>query len=89
MNCSRKDYKSYQQIKAIVLALDVVVNDMNKVYTGVQRDTAEFNKDVPRFQSQLNKIYSLSVSNNVQPQLGCSDVIRERILSFESEKVPD
>jgi len=62
---------------------------MNKVNTGVQRDTAEFNKDVPRFQSQLNKIYSLSVSKNIQQQLGCNDVIRERILSFESEKVAD
>lgn len=44
---------------------------------------------MPPIRSQIIKIGSLNFSNNAKPLLADSDVIRERILSFESEKVPD
>jgi hypothetical protein len=64
---------------------------MNKVSSGVQRDTAEFDKSVPRNRSELNKIYTLNLSNKakVQSQRESCDLIRERILSFESLKEPE
>lgn len=35
LDCNRKENESLQRIKAITHGLDVVVNDMNKVSTGV------------------------------------------------------